>query len=62
LSYHATLGGATEQYCHTNGSGMTVFSTSGTLSNVMDVVAPMHVARQRKKILEAIIIETLNKK
>jgi hypothetical protein len=28
LSCHATLGGATEQYCHASGSGVTAFSKS----------------------------------
>ena len=57
---------------------MTAFSTSETPSNVADVAAPMHVARQRylvvlaalarpkgsnpEKNLGAIVIKILNKK
>jgi hypothetical protein len=37
----------TEQYCHASGSGVTPFSTLKTPSNVMDIVAPIHVMRQR---------------
>jgi hypothetical protein len=77
LSGHATPGGATEQYCHARGSGVTVFSTSKTPSNVADVATLMPVARQRylvaaaalarpkelnsQKKLGAIIIKILNK-
>jgi hypothetical protein len=37
----------TEQYCHASGSGVKTFSASETPSNVADVAAPMHMARQR---------------
>jgi hypothetical protein len=47
LSSQATPGDVTEQYCHASVSDVTAFSTSGTPSNTVDFVAPMHVARQR---------------
>jgi hypothetical protein len=45
LSCYAISGGATEQYCHARGSGVTAFFMSETPSIVTDFVAPMHMAR-----------------
>jgi len=67
-SCHATLSGTTKQYWH---GVVTRFYTVKTLSNVTDVVAPMHVAQQSyfdqkcpicKFVLSAVIIKIFNKK
>jgi hypothetical protein len=57
LFCHAVPCGATEQYCHASGSGVTAFSTSETPSNVADFVATTLFGRASE-----IIFEILNKK